>query len=153
MSHEGPVPQSDGLTRLSIDATSDAVRTALAEACGIWASQAADPDLCAAAEQVLAEVLNNVVEHAQAGKSDGTVLLDTAVRGGKVHCAVLDDGVELPDLQLPPGHRAVIGDDLHSLPEGGFGWFMIRAMTHSLSYDRANGWNHLEFSIIHNKSA
>lgn len=124
------------------------MRNALAEARIIWASQDASPDHCAAAEQVLAEVLNNVVEHSQAGRSEGVVQLGTLAKDGKIHCLVQDDGKEMPGLELPAGHQAAISDDLQSLPEGGFGWFMIRRMTHDLSYDRVDGWNHLWFSVI-----
>lgn len=153
MSHEQRLPLPNGLTRLTILPTNDAVRSALAKARHLWALQNANPDLCAAAEQVLAEVLNNVVEHAQAGKPDGIVLLDTVVSGDTVDCMVHDDGAEMPGLQLPAGKPRRIGNDLNSLPEGGFGWFMIHSMSQNLSYDREDGWNHLRFTIADETAA
>ena len=34
------------------------------------------------------------------------------------------------------------------LPEGGFGWFLIRELTHDLTYRRDGSRNHLSFRMV-----
>jgi serine/threonine-protein kinase RsbW len=77
-------------------------------------------------ELVLAEVLNNVAEHAYAGGS-GPVEVGLAPRPCGIACRIVDSGLAMPNGQLPRGtcHRSTPGD----LPEGGFGWHLIRSLT------------------------
>jgi serine/threonine-protein kinase RsbW len=59
---------------------------------------------------------------------------------------VLDHGAELPGHILPSGTLADLGQ--HSdLPEGGFGWHMIRALAKDVEYRRQNGCNQLSFRL------
>jgi len=141
---------ADDLTRLAFAATPLAVRQALAQARSCWACAGLIDDVCRIGEQVLAEVLNNVIEHAQAGMSDGQVRLETGRAGRGIVCRVQDNGTGLPGGQLPPGDLAEFCDAADDLPEGGFGWFMIRSMTSALTYTRSDGWNRLEFHIADN---
>lgn len=124
-----------------------AVRSALEYARQSWQGAGVHPEICNTGEQVLAEVLNNVVEHAQAGRPEGQIELDTRLRSDGVICAVRDDGAEMPGQTLPEGrlHDLTMGFD--DLPEGGFGWYMIHTLTEDLCYERQNGWNRLEFRI------
>ena len=52
-----------------------------------------------------------------------------------------------------PNGRAPLGDNprdyarADELPEGGFGWFLIRELAHDLVYDRENGENFLIFRM------
>jgi serine/threonine-protein kinase RsbW len=52
----------------------------------------------------------------------------------------------MPNLQLPQGAPADLSD-LDDLPEGGFGWFLIRAMTSDLVYHRTGGQNCVRFCV------
>ena len=64
--------------------------------------------------------------------------------------AEVSDGIlELPaDLALGADLRAVLDlDDPLSLPEGGFGWPILRSMTRALSISRRNGQNILRFRL------
>ena len=49
----------------------------------------------------------------------------------------------LPGLRLPEGTAPPAVTPRESLPEGGFGWFLIRALTERLDYARADGENRL----------
>lgn len=53
----------------------------------------------------------------------------------------------MPGLCLPPGLQQPV-DLLEDIPEGGYGWFLIRSLTKDLAYHRINGTNHLSFLII-----
>lgn len=96
---------------------------------------------------VMAEVMNNIVEHAYAGIDDaGDIRLRMWRHGSTVAVEVTDSGAPMPGLTLPEGRLADIapGEDL---PEGGFGWFLIRSLTDWLIYDRVGEVNRLRFCM------
>ncbi|WP_432280423.1 ATP-binding protein [Tropicimonas omnivorans] len=96
-------------------------------------------------ELVLAEVLNNIVEHA---RPDFAAPIDVTVRTGcDVRCRVIDRGTPMPGLAPPPGHRQSVDCPLEELSEGGYGWFLIRSLTRDLSYERRSGRNRLLFTV------
>ncbi|MEL7116371.1 MAG: ATP-binding protein [Pseudomonadota bacterium] len=114
-----------------------------------WSGWGTDEELTQKAEQVVAEVLNNVVEHAHREDPEGEIIL-TCVRGKSeptLKFEIRDDGIPMPGLQLPSGKLAEFGPDTADLPEGGFGWFMIRELTQNLDYQRAGDWNVLRFTV------
>ena len=53
----------------------------------------------------------------------------------------------MPGLTLPEGTLAEIGSEVEDLPEGGFGWFLIRTLTNDLSYLRLQEQNILSFVV------
>ncbi|MFN3277419.1 MAG: ATP-binding protein [Paracoccus hibiscisoli] len=102
-------------------------------------------------ELVLAEVMNNVAEHAplgQAAPGPGplpVIHLCIVRHNSGLACALTDDGVSLPDdCLLPRSLPDMVADDL---PEGGFGWFLIQDLTQALCYYREESRNYLAFSI------
>jgi serine/threonine-protein kinase RsbW len=99
------------------------------------------------AELVLAEVLNNIAEHAYAGAAGG-IDLSLRLTGGLVWCEVVDHGAPMPGGDPPAGVLPPVADvALDDLPEGGFGWHLIRRLTHGLTYARTGDRNHLGFGI------
>jgi len=103
-------------------------------------------------EIVLAEVLNNVVEHALAGRSDGLIALTGNYDKCCWHLKVRDNGARMPEDQIPAGHAPEVETELMDLPEGGFGWMMVRTLACDINYDRAaDGWNVLTFSLPDDK--
>ena len=106
---------------------------------------ALEDDLRGTAEIVLAEVLNNIVEHAYADQA-GDITLRLVRHDGEVHCTVSDTGAPMPGLCLPEGRFQPL-KDLADLPEGGFGWFLIRSLTEGLAYQRSKGRNRLSFQL------
>jgi len=112
----------------------------------------AQPPLCnltkagrSNAEIVLAEILNNIVEHAYANSS-GVIEVTLAPSADGTFCQIKDQGAEFPDGKLPHTHlpkNAALNDP----PEGGFGWFLIRSLTTDLTYDRRGSRNRLSFTL------
>jgi serine/threonine-protein kinase RsbW len=96
-------------------------------------------------ELVLAEALNNIVEHAY-DRENGQIEL--RCHGAQTHlfCEIIDSGAQMPDEQLPAGLSQPL-DENEDLPEGGFGWFLIRSLTEDLVYRRVNARNHLTFKL------
>ena len=96
-------------------------------------------------EIVLAEVLNNIVEHAYNGDY-GQIKISVTRSSGVLNICVIDAGRPMPDLQLPAGELAPL-DDGQDPPEGGFGWFLIRSLTQDLHYQRVQDQNILQFRL------
>lgn len=97
------------------------------------------------AEIVLAEALNNIVEHAYAHHA-GDIEISLHLRPNELICRIIDTGQPMPDDQLPEGKLAGFTPD-GELPEGGFGWFLIRSLSQDLHYRREGGRNLLSFRL------
>ena len=98
-------------------------------------------------ELVLGEILNNVVEHAYGEDCAGPIRLTCRFNGRDLRFCVCDSGRALPGLSLPPGRLPDLDCDREDLPEGGFGWFLVRSLTSDLSYARRRGCNVLTFRV------
>lgn len=101
------------------------------------------PDRAGEVEIALAEAVNNVVEHAYAGATPGPVRVRCSMRNRRLDIRICDTGQPLPDGRLPAGCAADVSKSRADLPEGGFGWFLIRAFATDIRYDRCCGCNHL----------
>ncbi|WP_431297839.1 ATP-binding protein [Tabrizicola sp. BL-A-41-H6] len=98
-------------------------------------------------ELVLAEVLNNIVEHAYAG-GNGQIALSLGLSSAGLAVRISDNGLAMPGGAVPAGLLPTDPDGpAATLPEGGFGWFLIRSLTRDLCYDRKDGQNHLSFTL------
>lgn len=119
-----------------------------------------DEDTLGRLELVLAEIMNNVTEHGRghSAEAGGTSASGRAAQGGTpvIHlcivrhegglsCAITDDGVSLPPGCLLP--RTLPDFQSVDLPEGGFGWFLIRDLTQELCYYREDTRNFLAFRL------
>ena len=131
-------------TRVEFQSDPLAVREELARLADRPPVSMLEDDLQATAQIVLAEVLNNIVEHAYAGTT-GRIEMTLWVADGTLRCEVRDYGLALPGERLPEG--ALPPADADALPEGGFGWHMIRSLTGDLAYRRRDGCNHLGFTL------
>lgn len=102
-------------------------------------------------ELILAEVLNNIVEHGYENSGEGSITLSIVRDRRGMNCAVSDDGTALPlecllhsESEGAGGH---VRPDPGKLPEGGFGWFLIRDLAEELGYRHENGHNLLAFRL------
>jgi serine/threonine-protein kinase RsbW len=144
------LPAYDPFTRsdthdLVIRAEPASIRAALLQITAVSPVRDLSPDQRATVELVLAEVLNNVAEHAYAD-SAGPVAVTVALHAGMLVCDVVDDGIVMPGGILPDGRLPETGSD-RDLPEGGFGWHLIRSLTCDVAYRRQRGSNRLSFVI------
>lgn len=99
-------------------------------------------------ELALAEVLNNVVEHAYADTVAGLVEVEVHHTPTALVCRVEDRGQPMPGLVLPAGIMKPVADRTEGMAEGGWGWAMIRALTTDLRYRRIGEQNRLDFSVV-----
>ncbi len=103
------------------------------------------------AELVLAEALNNIVEHAYARYS-GEIEVTLALDPQGLACQIADTGLPMPKGELPFGALKTMDPD-EDLPEGGFGWFLIRSLSQDLEYERDGARNLLSFRLKAKQSA
>ncbi len=124
------------------------VREALDQVRLDCAGAGADDALNTSAQIVLAEVLNNVVEHAYLYAEGHPIDVSIWIREDGLWCEVVDEGHVMPDGTPPAGIMPNIDASAPgTLPEGGFGWAMVRRMTRDIEYARQNNRNHLGFLI------
>jgi serine/threonine-protein kinase RsbW len=137
-----PAPPPPVLLHLALRAESRAVSDSLRRVMALpfWTPLSAD--FAASAELVLAEVLNNVAEHAYCGTS-GEIEVSLERTASGIAVRVADRGQPMPQSRLPDGPDP----DPADLPEGGFGWHLIRSLTSDLSYRRHDGWNLFSFRM------
>jgi serine/threonine-protein kinase RsbW len=141
------------LVNLRFAATEAAVRDALLTVDARLAAAGAAGDLRLRAQIALAEACNNIVEHAYRPLPEGvdaTITLDISGDAGGLQIALRDKGRAMPEGPLPGRDLPPFDpEDPDSLPEGGFGWALLREMTRSLSISRQNGQNILRFRLLH----
>jgi serine/threonine-protein kinase RsbW len=96
-------------------------------------------------ELVLAEALNNIVEHA-CDRQCGKIYIRLNLGPQDLHCRIEDNGRPMSDGNLPSGELQLF-DPSGDVAEGGFGWFLIRSLSHDLDYRRIGECNQLSFRI------
>lgn len=129
--------------------TSSSVREMLHDI-RVWVSgHVAVTDCVDCVEIVLAEVLNNIVEHAYQGCGEGAIRLHVTLLDRCVSIEVRDDGLPMPERRAPEGQRPAVwaGQPVEDLPEGGFGWSLIRNLCHDVDYHRRGGENRLRVTV------
>ncbi|MBU2981120.1 ATP-binding protein [Lentibacter algarum] len=123
------------------------VRHALAQLRHELSSLALSADDLGSIEIVLGEVLNNVVEHAYCEGASGSIHVSCVPSVHVLRFKVEDQGVMLPFEELPEGELPSFDRPLAALPEGGFGWYLVRNLACDLVYQRREHRNILAFSI------
>ena len=130
--------------QFTCSATETGVRDTLLDVRAQLSAVMVDADAQATIEIALAEALNNIVEHACTGRPEATIRLDIVVDAAQVFVLVQDPGDALPGGMIRDLRVIDLGEDLASLPEGGFGWPLIHMLTDRLDYSRVNGVNRLK---------
>ena len=135
------------ISRTAFRATFENVRLAIQNAMTTLGQLGLSDEEASSIEIVLAEALNNVVEHAYPSSRTGNVKL--VLRHGRAGLLIeiRDNGRPMPNGRTPLGLHPSEAEPTDPLPEGGFGWFLIRELARDLVYDRENGENFLIFRI------
>ncbi|OWU85527.1 hypothetical protein ATO6_00865 [Oceanicola sp. 22II-s10i] len=138
----GPDPFSTEFTASAL-----AVRQALTGFADWIAPLDLDEVETGAAELVLAEALNNVVEHAYRDAGAGPVMLHCSFGQGGLSVLIRDRGVPMPSMRVPLADLADGQRSPVDLREGGYGWFIIRDLARDIGYERRGAENTLTFRI------
>lgn len=133
---------------VSLAGTEGAVREGLAQAMAHLAPLRLNPDDAGTVELVLAEALNNVVEHALATTFEQTTI---EIRGrygaAGLHLTVIDRGAPMPDGAAPVAKTPNLDVEANDMPEGGFGWYLIHTLATDVRYVRIGTANHLSLQL------
>jgi serine/threonine-protein kinase RsbW len=147
-----PDDPQDDVIRIVLRSDARSVRSALQELlCASPIRRLPDTERDTA-EIVLAEVLNNIGEHAYSlagGEIEVTIRHDAE---GLV-CTVIDGGIRMPGARLPEGDPHALPAVLADMPEGGFGWHLIRMLARDLTYRRMADHNELRFRLCPDQSS
>ena len=130
---------------LGIDADPEAISFGLQQLCARPMLANLDDGSLGSVEIVLAEVLNNIAEHAYT-QQHGKVEIWITAHPAFLFFRLVDSGLPMPGGVAPDG-RMADQDAPQDLPEGGFGWFLIRSLTRDLTYLREDGYNMLCFCV------
>lgn len=134
--------------RISVVSGQMAVRTALGQLLDGLKPLSLDVEEAGTVELVMAEALNNIVEHAYPEHEEGGPIDITCAHAQDgLHLTVIDSGRAMPDGQTPIGVAADIDVDFCDMPEGGFGWFLIKDLAKDVSYQRQNTENLLQLRL------
>lgn len=96
----------------------------------------------------VAEALNNIVEHAYEGAEGKPIHADVEVATGRMQVVLIDEGKPMPAYQIPETEVDFDPTDLENLPEGGFGWMLIREQMDEVEYERRGGCNVLTLAKL-----
>ena len=122
-----------------------ATRDVLADIITLLTDAGIAGDDLATIELILAEALNNVVEHAYA-EGPGPVELSIEKRRRGLACQIVDTGRPMPTGDAPDPPLPEIKPPA-DIPEGGFGWHIIRCLTTDLTYHRDGARNTLSMLV------
>lgn len=107
-----------------------------------------DVDKTGTIELVLAETINNIVEHAYPpGTPSGGITINCMQQDDGLAVRITDHGAAMPDHKLPMGELSSLDVELDELPEGGFGWFMILSLAQDVTYQRVGAENRLKMRL------
>lgn len=141
-------PQAVPPFALSLESNDAATRKALAQLLNGLEPLGLEPEECSTVELVLAEVLNNIVEHAYPDPDrPGPIHIHCSHARDGLHLIIRDQGLPMPGGQPPLGLAQSVTVAVDDLPEGGFGWFLVRDLARDLSYRRTAGVNQLEVRL------
>lgn len=133
---------------VTFQAREDAVRDAIDSLITGLRPWGLDSDMAGTVELVIAEALNNVVEHAYANTSPPCpVHIACRRQADGVLISITDEGTEMPNGTLPVGLAPDLDVDTMDLPEGGFGWFLIRDLAKDVEYHRDGAQNILNLRL------
>ena len=133
---------------LCLQGTEDAVRDGLAQIMALIEPLHLNTDEAGTVELVLAEALNNVVEH---GLANTPTLTAIEIRGSHgpagMNLTVIDCGAPMPDGTAPVAKTPDMDVETADLPEGGFGWYLIHTLATDVQYARVGTANHLTLQL------
>lgn len=125
-----------------------AVREALAGVIAGLGPLVLDIEEISTVELVLAEALNNIVEHAYPDDSPGGLIaIACRHQPDGLNITVTDNGCAMPDGQMPIGMAPEVDVDVMDMPEGGFGWFLIKDLAKDVRYRREGAANLLDLRL------
>ncbi|MEL6565935.1 MAG: ATP-binding protein [Pseudomonadota bacterium] len=134
--------------KISITSGEFAVREALENLLEALRPLGLDVEEAGTIELVLAEAMNNIVEHAYPpGDIPGQISVACSRKPDGLRFCIVDTGRPMPNGETPIGLPVDLDVDFTDLPEGGFGWFLIKDLAKDVVYRRVDDANQLTFRL------
>ena len=130
---------------LAFSSDPTAVRNAIQAVTRALSRGIVSSDELALIEIVLSEVTNNIVEHAYQEKRGQPIDLRVSSHQYGINFEIVDQGLAMPNGEIPEGVPQKLDRPVADLPEGGFGWPIIHQLASGLEYARVGDENHLRF--------
>lgn len=95
---------------------------------------------------VLAEALNNVIEHAYGAETSGDIEIKGTLRAQTLSLQIVDKGRPFDG----PPDEVILNTEVYELsdmPDGGFGWFLIKSLTEDIHFSREGDKNKLTLVV------
>lgn len=95
---------------------------------------------------VLAEALNNVIEHAYGTETSGDIQIKGTLRAQTLSVQIVDKGRPFDG----PPDEVILNTEVYELsemPDGGFGWFLIKSLTEDIHFSHDGGMNKLTLVV------
>lgn len=95
---------------------------------------------------VLAEAVNNVIEHAYGVDTRGDIEIKGTLRAQTLSVQIVDKGKPFDG----PPHEVVLNTEkyeLSDMPDGGFGWFLIKSLTEDIHFSNDGVYNKLTLVV------
>ena len=144
MSDKGPIPH----IHFTVQSGVYAAREASAKLMDGLAPLDLDVEEAGTVELVVAEALNNIVEHGYPDPKNGGPISIYCEHGKKgLNIKLIDKGLPMPDGKTPIGLAANTDVEFMDMPEGGFGWFIIKDLAKDVVYSRVDEVNRLDLRI------
>lgn len=99
---------------------------------------------------VVSEVLNNIAEHGYQGVPPGGFVLRGVVRADHAVFGFHDTGSPLPEHLLAEDEAEQLPTELPELPEGGYGWSLIRTLAAKIRhrYTHRGNWLLVRINLV-----
>lgn len=123
------------------------VHIVLAEILKDLQANAVSADQKSSVEILLAESVNNIIEHAYQFEKSYRIELTYVHNNHALEFRLTDQGRSMPFGELPKPGQPTDFTTLAELPEGGFGWGLIRDLADEISYDRRDNKNYLSLTV------
>jgi len=141
-------PQDAPWIDVEIKACDASVRATLLDLRTDMKGAALPETLLQAAQIVLAEICNNIVEHAYGARDAGEMRIKIWGPDTPLMFCIQDHGAAMPGGRIPrPSPPQADPTRPESWPEGGFGWSLVHTLTQRLEYRREGAVNTLCFSM------
>ncbi|MBR9650215.1 ATP-binding protein [Thalassovita aquimarina] len=132
---------------LSFTSSRSAVRRALEKLMQHLQNHAVGEEERGRIQLVLAEALNNIVEHGYPGAQSGPIELQCTLTEAGLDLVLSDCGARIPRRVLLPNPAPPPSARSDNPPEGGWGWFLIRELSANHAYRRDGDRNELRLHI------
>lgn len=134
---------SGNATEFSFAASELDARAGIQRVMSFVGTKVTGPDLLGSIEIALSEAVNNVVEHAYADQQPGKVAVSCVYLADMLYIKLRDSGPAFDPVTCQEDCAPTLDLPRDALPEGGFGWPLIRELTQDVTYHRVGGENHL----------